>query len=142
MKPMTWKYAEPLTDIAPIRKLESKINQSYPLDYVKCVLENNAGYPSLHVFETEKSSTRVFSDLLSVNESDIDNVYAPYETISDRLGRKDIMPFAIDPFGNYICFDFSQSPPTVVFWHHETNELEPVSRTFSDLLNKLYEDKD
>ena len=142
MKTVTWKYARPLMDDMPIKKMEGKFNKTFPMDYVECVLESNAGTPSRDVFETERRDERVFGGLLSVIESDDVNVYESYDDLSDRLDRDDVFPFAEDPGGNYICFDYSQSPPTVVFWDHETNELEPVSRTFSDLLNKLYEDKD
>lgn len=141
MENITWKFGNKLDDATPVKKLENAINVSLPSDYVECASENNAGYPSLNVFETEQGEKRVFSDLLSLIESDDDNIFEVYETVSDRLDRQDILPFAADPFGNFLCFDFNTLPATVVFWNHESNTLEAVAKTFTELLNMLHETK-
>ncbi|CJH30980.1 SMI1 / KNR4 family [Streptococcus pneumoniae] len=48
-----------------------------------------------------------------------------YNSIKDRLVDK-VYPFARDPFGNLLCFDYRNNPqsPTVVFWDHEEEEME------------------
>jgi len=88
-----------------------------------------------------KKDAHTFSDLLSLNKSDDDNVFEVYETVSDRLDRKDILPFAADPFGNFLCFDFSENPAHIVFWNHEANLLDAVAKTFMELINMLHEAK-
>jgi len=135
---VTWQFGNKLGETAPIEDLEQELQTILPRDYVECVLENNAGYPSLHTFETQSGEQHVFSDLLSVVRSDDNNIYQAHEAVSDRLGRRDILPFAADPFGNYLCFNFDNSSASVVYWSHETNTLHTVTRTFSDLINMLH----
>ena len=136
---ITWNYVNKLSNREEIGELESMLNKSLPVDYTECILENNGGYPSLHVFETETGMNRVFGGLLSLIEDDDDNIHDAYSTVSDRLDREDVLPFAVDPAGNYICFDFSANPASVVFWEHETNNLDKVSDTFNALINMLRE---
>lgn len=137
MNNITWKFGSKLEDATPIKALETAIKVSLPVDYVKCVSENNAGYPSLNVFETEQGEKHIFSDLLSLIESDDDNVYEVYKSVSNRLDRQDIVPFAADPFGNFLCFDFSETPTSIVFWNHEVNRLNAVAKSFTNLINML-----
>ena len=137
MSELTWKVVRPLQDRAPIRKLEEIIGIILPDDYVKCVMNNNAGYPTLEKFETVNGMERIFNNLLSFDEKKNVNIFNTYNSIFALTGNKMLLPIAEDPFGNYICIDFSNSEMKVVFWEHETNTLEAVSATFSELLSKL-----
>ena len=49
---------------------------------------------------------------------------------------KNLMPFAADPFGNYICFDRNEGK--VAFWDHETNASSSTGQTMSAFLEGLY----
>ncbi|MDL5142231.1 T7SS effector LXG polymorphic toxin [Bacillus atrophaeus] len=59
-----------------------------------------------------------------------------------------IVPFACDPFGNEICFDYrlNKENPSVVFWDHEIAYEDPdkalshICDSFTELVNKLYEE--
>jgi len=57
-----------------------------------------------------------------------------------------VIPFSRDGGGNLICFDYRETPdhPTVVFWDHEKCDDPPlyVASSFTDFLNKLYDDPD
>ena len=61
-----------------------------------------------------------------------------------------VYPFARDPFGNLLCFDYRNSTesPTVVFWDHEEENIKeaiyPVCSTFTELLASLrdFEEED
>jgi hypothetical protein len=136
MSELIWKVARPLTDKAPISKLEGIVGATLPDDFVGCVMENNAGYPSLKGFETAAGTARVFNNLLTFDEGKSVNIFNTYEGVLAATGNDALLPFAEDPFGNYICFDFSESG-AVVFLEHETNKTEAVSETFTGFITKL-----
>ena len=137
MPTVTWQFIDKLEDDSPICKLEKAINVKLPSDYVNCVKENNAGFPSLKIFNTVQGTERVFSNLLSFNSDDDENIFNDYQFLLDETDRKDVLPFARDSFGNYICFDFSDNPIKVVFWNHENKTFDDVSNSFTELLNML-----
>lgn len=138
MKEIVWKLSNKLNDRTQIVKLEEVIGKSLPPDYVNCVSENNRGRPSRHAFETPKG-VRVFNNLLSLHEDENENIFKIYQYISEETERADILPFARDPFGNYICFDFSKDPASIVFWDHEVRTIEAVCKSFTDLVNMLHD---
>lgn len=137
MNELTWKVVRPLTDKTLIKKLERIVGVAMPNDYIECVMENNAGYPSLKGFVTVAGNERVFNNLLTFDESKGVNIFNTYKSVLAATGNKTLLPFAEDPFGNYICFDFSESMAKVVFWEHETKRTETINETFTGFLAKL-----
>ncbi|HEY9007226.1 MAG TPA: SMI1/KNR4 family protein [Ohtaekwangia sp.] len=128
-----------------LSRLEVEWNVTLPGDFKSVVLDNNYAYPLPNVFDTEKSKGRVFAGLLNFNLQDKSNAIKDYLAIKSRLPIK-VYPFAEDPSGNFICFDFATPKPTVIFWNHEgrivngkdTYDVEFVADSFTDLLSKLY----
>lgn len=53
-----------------------------------------------------------------------------------------LVPFARDPFGNLLCFDYryNENNPKVVFFENESEKptIIPVCNSFTDLINRLY----
>ena len=133
MKEITWKYVKPLSKTSAVEDFEKANNVSFPPDLKECIKTNNGGRPSLNVFDTDKSTGRVFKTLLSFNESDVENIYKFFPIKDFR--SNDLTPFASDPFGNYLCLKGNK----VVLFLHETGQIENVSDTFSDLLAKLHD---
>ena len=133
MADITWKYVKPLSKIDAIEDFEKENNISLPLDLKKCIKANNGGRPSLKVFDTDDSKERVFKTLLSFNESDVENIYKYFPIIYSHSNN--LIPFASDPFGNYICLQDSK----VVLFLHETGKSEYIADSFSGLLEKLHE---
>ena len=60
-----------------------------------------------------------------------------YESLLDDTEDKDLLPIADDPFGNLICYKFTGENGRIVFWDHETDEIDDVADSFSELLSKL-----
>jgi cell wall assembly regulator SMI1 len=133
MANITWKYIKPLSKTDAIENFEKKNGISFPSDLKKCIKANNGGRPSSTVFDTNDSKERVFKALLSFNESDAENIYKYFPIINSHSNN--LIPFASDPFGNYICLKDSK----VVLFLHETGKLEYIADSFSCLLEKLYE---
>jgi hypothetical protein len=141
MKGLVWELTSAMYDNTQINKLKVMIGEELPSDFAECLLKNNAGYPTPNVFDTKLGTQHIFNNLLPFDESEDENIFKVYRFISEETEREDILPFARDSFGNYICFDFSENPSTVVFWQHETNDIDAVCKSFTDLINMLYEAK-
>ena len=62
------------------------------------------------------------------NEEDTDTVFTALSIIED----KNLMPFAIDSFGNYICLDLSKD--NVVFWDHETDDVFSTGKNIESFI--------
>ncbi|MGC5326444.1 SMI1/KNR4 family protein [Brevibacillus sp. SYSU BS000544] len=148
--------------ITDIRNVEEFFDVKFPQDYILCVLENHGGKPYPNRLDIGSNDATSFGELLTFDPTS--KIYIPekYNRISEEL-PDGIIPFANDPGGNYICFDYKngkQDEPIIVFWDHELSvseddlseeELEeksleeyqreaivPICSTFTELLSKLY----
>lgn len=155
----TWKFVKPLKDKSSILLVEKEWGIKLPEIFIELVIKYNSGVPENTAFNTEFSTGKSSGELLNFNLDSKDNVLAEYKNIEDKL-PPDIFPFAADPGGNYICFDYrmNKENPQIVFWNHEErfiiegdqivnpdveNEfdlhiIEPVSNDLEGFLNKLY----
>ncbi|MBX6314974.1 MAG: SMI1/KNR4 family protein [Isosphaeraceae bacterium] len=144
-----WRWAGPPIDRDVIARVEESWGISFPEDYVACALVNHGGRPKPKCFDFPGHPEAVFSHLLGYIDATSKNenlsITQMYDAVKDRLPDR-IFPFAADPFGNLICFDYrgpKRHSPTVVFWNHEVDDpkqmITPICKTFTDLLEKLYE---
>ena len=77
---------------------------------------------------------RVVGGILSFNTNDeSDNVYDAIEVLSNPV----LIPFAIDPSGDYFCFDTKNNE--VLFWNHEVNKYQEMKLTINEFRDELYE---
>jgi len=142
-----WISENDIVNKSIIEKVESILGVKFPNDYIEIVIENDGGYPKPNRFDLN-GNEEVFNNLLSFEEEDYSNIINSYNDIKGRLIEK-IIPFAEDPFGNMICFDYrDNNQPVVVFWEHETafNDKEAaikyICSTFSDLMSILHESRE
>lgn len=130
-----------------ISEVEDLLGIKFPDDYKECVKKYHGGCPKPEAFDFKKRKEAVFSRLLTFDPDDTD-YYIPnnLDWIKDRLVNN-IYPFAEDPFGNFICFDYreeSTQSPKVVFWDHEVAFQSPeeaisyICDSFTELIYKLY----
>ena len=129
---IVWKYKIDVEDKEIFPKIEKEYGVVLPIELKEFILENNAATPSKYNFmlgNTEK----VIGAVLSFNygELDTDTVFVAFSTIEDRT----LIPFAIDPFGNYICYSNNSK---VVFWDHETSNVISTEKSLSEFLESLY----
>jgi len=132
MANLTWKYVKPLSNTNAIEDFEKENNITIPQDLKQCVKYNNGGRPSLNVFDTNKSRGRVFKTLLSFNKTDVENVFSLFSIIHSK--HKEIIPFASDPSGNYLCIKGTK----IVLFLHENEMLEDIADSFSEFLSRLH----
>lgn len=130
---MDWKYKIDVANQDVFPEIEKKYGITISEELRALILTANAATPSKYNFllgTTEK----VLGAILSFNkgETDTDTVYSALSAIEDRS----LVPFAIDPFGNYICY--SNNDNKVVLWDHETSRISSTEKDLSAFLDSLY----
>ncbi|MCM3005240.1 SMI1/KNR4 family protein [Priestia koreensis] len=162
MSKVQWRSAdEPITR-DEVRHVEQELGFNFPLDYIECIMDNNGAHVSPEVFEV-KGKRKVFGTLLTYDMDDDENIIEVFNDYKDTLPLE-LIPFAFDPAGNLICFDYKddRNKPTIVFCEHENagekemlmreeglteEQVEELARenvfyiadTFSDFLDKLHD---
>jgi len=128
-----WKYKIDLLDESVFDEIGNERSITIPTELKKLIKVGNAATPSNCKFMVGVNE-RVLGAILSFNkgEPDTDTVFTALKTVNDR----NLLPFAIDPFGNYICYDVNKS--IVVFWNHETNEISSTGKDLGQFLESLY----
>lgn len=128
-----WKYKIDLTDDA-ISKISKKYNVTIPDDLINLLKEANASTPSKVKFMLGVDE-RILGAILSFNpgETEADS----FETAMTAELEKNILPFGIDPFGNYICYNVKNG--NIVFYDHEDDSIKVIADNLKEFLNMLYE---
>ncbi|HFK1459198.1 SMI1/KNR4 family protein [Bacillus pretiosus] len=130
-----------------IEQVEKYFGIKFPEDFIACVKKYDGGYPDPNSFYLPGQDENIFNDLLTFHIEDEYSIVQNYEDIKEEL-IDNVYPFANDPFGNFLCFDYRNNPasPTIVFWDHEEEEIEkaiyPVCSTFTELLDSLRDFED
>ena len=133
---MNWKYVKPLKSEKLIDDFEQLVCYSFPNEFKSCVQLHNGGRPAYRGFDTAKNVGREIKSFLSFNHNDRETVWKIYEWNKEELSNKYIA-FAIDNFGNLICFDSKND--SVVFFNHEDLSIELIANSFVEFMNLLFE---
>ena len=133
---MNWKYVKPLESEKLIDDFESLAGYIFPTEFRECVLRYNGGRPERRGFDTDKNAARELKSFLSFNHNDRETMWKIFAWNKAELSNKYI-PFAIDNFGNLICFNADNDK--VVFVNHENLSIELIADTFSEFIEVLYE---
>jgi len=130
-----------------IKYVEDILYIKFPEDYISCIRNNDGAYPVPDTFNIQNDE-ETLNNLLSLHKDKGNFLLQVYENVKDRMLEK-IIPFARDPFGNLLCFDYRDDvQPTIVFWEHERafnnkeNAISLICNTFSELLNMLHESEE
>lgn len=137
---MNWILVKNLSNSEIINDFEKKYEIEFPDSFKEIVRHYNGGRPRPNTFDSVETKERVVKGLLSFNKQDRENIWDTYENLKERLPNR-VFPIISDPFGNYICmaFNATSKESIIVFWNHETSELENVANNFSGFLKLLYE---
>lgn len=131
---MDWRYIKP-TSIYNIREFEDAEGFLFPAEFKDCAIMNNGGRPYLDMFDTDVCRGRVVRSLLSFNRGDRDNIWDVHKWNRQELGDVHIA-FAIDNFGNLICFE--KAACKIVFLDLESGRVEHAADNFHGFLPGLY----
>lgn len=124
-----------------IEKVEREFGVRFPSDFVCYIKKYNGGYPTSNILIVD-GREEMINNFLSFNEDDITYVVEHYEDIKEYM-PEDIYPFARDAADNLICFDFSSSNVSVVFWDYEVAYKDKlfactfIAKSFTELIDKL-----
>ena len=130
---LIWKYKIDVEDANVFEKIGEKRGIIFPEDLKKFILECNAATPSKYCFMVGNNE-RVFGAVLSfnLNETEAESVFDVLPIIVD----KNLLPFGVDPFGNYICYAVREKE--IVFWDHETDKVISTGKILKDFIKELY----
>ena len=116
-------------DAIEVKTLQKYTKYKFPNKYINTIAECDYGCPQdqrVIFFDNtlKKIDMKFLGRFLSASQNNYET-----ETIWEELSNppeffpEKIIAFAVDPFGNYFCFDYRQDPktdnPPVVFWNHE-----------------------
>ena len=128
-----WNYKIDLSDPSVFREIERKRGITIPKELKELIIQGNAATPEKYKFMIH-TTEHVLGAMLSFNkgEKDTDTVFSALDVITDS----NLFPFAIDPFGNYICLDIKNGE--VAFWEHETGRTVLTGQKLIPFFEKLY----
>lgn len=132
---INWKYVKALKSANLINEFETLVCYELPKEFKECVLQYNGGRPERKGFDTDKNKGRELKSFLSFNKEDRETVWKTYEWNKEELADR-YLAFAIDNFGNLICFDVRNG--NVIFLNHENLSTEHIAETFTEFLELLY----
>jgi len=141
-----WLFVlDPIGD-KEISEVEDILGIRFPNDYKEWVKKHHGGSPKPSSFDFKDRKGAVFNNLLTFDRNDKYDYIVEVRNIVEGMVES-IYPFAADPFGNFICFDFrgeNSFHPKVVFWDHEVADnssekgISYICDNFTDLRYKLY----
>jgi hypothetical protein len=116
-----------------INAFQIKHNIKFPKEYLQIVTSNKP-FP-VKKFDCAHRKACVFERFLSFDET---RKGANVHFGKSVVNRPNIIPFGMDPFGNFICFNYEKQTPSIVFYDHEKDTIEHIAGSFSSFLHKLY----
>ena len=141
-----------------VEKFQKKLKVEFPSSYLDLIITKKAEYPENDLCFMVSEEERVFDSFFSYCPDYDDNgdseIEFEYKTTKDdfkeKFGRSNKMkfvPFATDPFGNAICFDYSErkTAPSIVFldterlFENDSYCGEKIADSFDDFLSICYE---
>lgn len=131
---MYWDYVNRLTVPGSIHAFEWLTGYKFPKEFRDCAILNNGGRPRKRAFGTDAGMVHEVKAFLSFNKEDKETVWDIFNWNKQEL-KGLYIPFAIDNFGNLICFDRDGK---VVFLCLETGQEEHVADSFKEFLDNLY----
>lgn len=130
---LVWKYKINLKDQKAFSKVGELTGIDVPDELKKLILEANGASP-VKSSVTINGNERIFGAVLSFNENETetDDVFTAIKIVR----HKGVIPFGIDPFGNYFCY--SGATKTVQYWKHEEDLFEDSKLGIDAFIHSLH----
>lgn len=127
-------------NIKTLRQFESENKVRFPDEYIQLVSEHNGAKPRPNCFDINGKRGLVFARLLNWDSKRENDIVSVHSWFLHEVERNDIVPVAIDPFGNYICLSFAKrGSPIVVVWFHETGNIVSTKKNFARFIESFYD---
>ena len=131
---MKWRYVKKLNSENLINEFEDMVKYNFCDSFKQLVVKNNGGRPSNKLFVTYQGKEHAIKSFLSFNKDDKETVWNVLEYNKYELFG--FIPFAIDNFGNLICFQ--KGNDSIVFLNHESFCIDFIANNFDAFMNNLY----
>ena len=130
---MEWKYKIDLSDENVFGVIEKERGVVLSDEFKSLIKEANAATPDKYAVVVGNTE-RVVGAILSFNknEQDVDSVFTGLAVVKDN----NLIPFAVDPFGNYFCLNADSDE--VLYWEHESQETVSSGKKLNDFIDSLY----
>lgn len=133
-----------------IADAEKKLGVKLPEMYREFLLTHNGGKPQASVFKYEeegKSNRSMVDFFLCLKQGDVYDLIENTKRLKGRI-PVELLPIAIDPFGNMVCLAVSgDKTGSVFFWDHEEEvgddevpgyaNVYLIAKTFKEFLDGL-----
>ncbi|MDQ0114059.1 SMI1/KNR4 family protein [Paenibacillus harenae] len=159
MSRVIWDNPSSMITESMIKEVEHSLGVKFPDDFIKIILEHNGSGPIPAIFKVG-STPKIFGYLRSFHATDDNSILKVNQAIKCMLPEK-VISIAKTADGDYICYDFSSTEPTLVYAEMDKliseedlsdEELEqpelverlkregihPLASTFTELINRLY----
>ena len=139
---INWKFGNKISE-NEISFLENQFGIKYPKEYVELVLNNDGASPTYDCWDMPNGEKeKVFDHLISLSDKNISNVFNTYYILKNEFGISDLIPFADDPFGNYLCF--MKNNMKIYYYNCDGYDNpnyvgEYVAASFGEFIASLYE---
>lgn len=130
---MEWKYKIDIADEKVFDEYEAEFGIKFSSEIKEFVLKHNAASPSDDCIMVN-GVERVFESVLSFNKNEDDAT--TFIDIFEPIRDLNVIPFALDPFGNVFCCLMDTG--VIVFYNHEEKTLDTTNITISTLESNLY----
>lgn len=128
---MKWKYKIKLNNQNIFEKIERDRNVKLPNALTDLVIEANGATPEKKLIKIA-GEERVLSAILSFNEDDADSYFQFCDCVNDN----NMIPFAIDPFGNVFFVGCEDS--IVYYWNHDERVIDKSGIRIDELEEELF----
>jgi cell wall assembly regulator SMI1 len=120
---------EKVSSIADIKKLEEKLQITFPEDYRNFLAKVNVGMPESNIIKIQKLVTSI-SMFYGVSNNDTYDISANVDTFSGRLPDQ-VISIAEAGGGNQICLQLDTG--AVFFWDHEMEATEDEVPSYDNM---------
>jgi hypothetical protein len=128
-----------------IASLERFWGVTLPDDYKRVISMHQGMSPHPNAFNIGRGEN-VIAALLIISPDEQQRAYSIRDTFTQVKPHvpHGIYPFAVAGTGDYVCFDYRDSPhaPKIVFYFAESagaEALSPLAQSFSEFLEKLHD---
>jgi cell wall assembly regulator SMI1 len=138
-----WDEPHPVTS-REIEQLEQRLGVTFPKTYKEIAAQYQGMTPLPNVFNVGRGTNAVnaFLTIIEDNKWRTYSIMRAYEAVKPHV-PKGVYPFAGTPGGEYLCFDYRESPeqPKVTLVTVEM-DIYPVADSFTDFMASLHDGED
>lgn len=125
-----WINYIPLT--VTLEEIDKKLGTILPKDLKNLILQFNKGMPKPNKFPLGNGKYAEFERLISFN---LNENFTVYNSITNEMKAKNIIPFATTSNDNYICIKNSE----IILYNVEKDIEKYLCNSLSELVNMLQE---